>query len=159
MSEDLSKTQESIKNFGDKSYYYWHDKVPATVPIEEPPLIEKKIVPIALPVVESVKKIQSYIWFDDGPNVKVYIELDKVGNTSEGVADLPNEKINCKFTKNSFDLTLLEYKKEKHRLLIENLNEEIDHENSTFKKTPTKIIISLKKKGKDKWYDLTKKLY
>jgi len=50
----LSKTQESIQTFGDKSYYYWHKSIPKTVPIEPPQLIEKKT--IIMDLIENIKK-------------------------------------------------------------------------------------------------------
>lgn len=48
--------------------------------------------------------ITKYGWSDEGKNVKVYVtDLD-------GIKDVPTDKIKCKFTKKSFELTIQGYK-------------------------------------------------
>ncbi len=102
---------------------------------------------------------------------RVYIELEKVGDPKDGIGELPSQNISCQFTPRTFDLVLKDYKKANYQLNINHLHEvmvikntaieflkEIDPEKSTFKKTATKIIVTLRKKKEDEtWYDLIKK--
>ena len=48
--------------------------------------------------------ISKYGWSDEGKNVKVYV------TDLEGIKAVASDKINCKFTKNSFELTIQGYK-------------------------------------------------
>lgn len=48
--------------------------------------------------------ITKYGWSDEDKNVKVYV------TDLEGIKDVPKENIECKFTKQSFDLTIRGYK-------------------------------------------------
>lgn len=43
-TKTISKTQASLLEKGDKSYYYWHNKVGNKAPFVPPPLISKQII-------------------------------------------------------------------------------------------------------------------
>eukprot|EP01114_Cavostelium_apophysatum_P012989 TRINITY_DN3056_c0_g1_i1.p1 TRINITY_DN3056_c0_g1~~TRINITY_DN3056_c0_g1_i1.p1 ORF type:complete len:178 (+),score=46.10 TRINITY_DN3056_c0_g1_i1:100-633(+) len=161
---NLTKTQESYINKGDKSYYYWHPHVSNKVVVEPPPLLKKEEKSIseihqALEIQPEhlFKKISHYSWMDDDETVKVMVELEKIGDLKDGAPELEKDNINCTFTSNSFDLRLKGYKGGDHRLYIGNLKEEVEPEACVFR-WKKRITVSLKKKDPTKsWYDLTNK--
>jgi len=119
-------------------YHYWHDKVakgPEAVPVVDPPLLEKAVVPEA----RKIKAIEKYSFLDDGDFVKIYVPLegDLDGAKSEGV-------------QSNFDTTamhvLVEGTSFTHRLQVDNLAHAIrPHESKTKITKSGKLIISLKK--------------
>ena len=92
--------------------------------------------------------ITKYAWSDEGKNVKVYV------TSLDGIKDVPSDKINCKFTKNSFNLTIEGYKGKDMKLSIPELHKEIDPEKSKFNIKSDSISITLKKDKDTKWTNL-----
>lgn len=84
--------------------------------------------------------------FDAGgynsPTVTIYIPIADIGQHSK-------EKIACKFTKTSFDLTISEFTDKNYRLLNDNLEHEIDPDQSKMKIRANKIILKLQKTKSD----------
>lgn len=87
-------------------------------------------------------------------HVTIYITLQGIGQHSK-------DKINCKFTKESFDLTIDEFQGVNYRLVKDNLDKNIDPETSKMLIKANKIIIKLGKVkndyGYESWMDLTSK--
>jgi hypothetical protein len=92
--------------------------------------------------------ITKYAWSDEGKNVKVYI------TSLDGIKDVPTDKIDCKFSKSSFDLTIHGYQGKDLRLCIPTLNKDIDPENSKFTIKSSAISITLRKVKDGKWGSL-----
>ena len=97
--------------------------------------------------------------FDAGsynsPSVTIYIMLSNIGT-------LPKSQIHCSFTKTSFDLTVSDFDGANYRLLKDNLEHEINPEESKMKIKANKIIIKLQKVKSeygsyDSWNELTSK--
>ena len=97
--------------------------------------------------------------FDAGsynsPSVTIYIMLSNIGT-------LNKSQINCSFTKTSFDLTISDFDGANYRLLKDNLEHEINPEESKMKIKANKIIIKLQKVKSeygsyDSWNELTSK--
>lgn len=87
-------------------------------------------------------------------HVTVYISLPGIGQHSKDL-------IHCKFTKESFDLTIDDFKGTHYRLLKDNLDKDIDPNTSKIMIKADKIMIKLGKVkneyGYDSWMDLTSK--
>lgn len=87
-------------------------------------------------------------------HVTIYITLQGIGQHSK-------DKIHCKFTKESFDLTIDEFHGVNYRLVKDNLDKNIDPETSKMLIKANKIIIKLGKVkndyGYESWMDLTSK--
>jgi calcyclin binding protein len=87
-------------------------------------------------------------------HITIYIPMQDIGQHSK-------EKIHCKFTKESFDLTIDEFEGVNHRLVKDNLDKNIDPTTSKMIIKANKIIIKLGKVkneyGYESWTDLTSK--
>lgn len=97
--------------------------------------------------------------FDSGsynsPTVTIYVPLANIGSH-------PESKIQCNFTKSSFDLTILDLDGGNYRLLKDNLEHDINAEESKMKIKANKIILKLQKVKSDygmydSWNELTSK--
>ena len=147
---DDKKTTKSIKEKGDKSYYYWHDKVSNTVPITPPPLLKVEQSPT---IEKPPKKITSYSWYDDEKTVKILIEYEKIGVNKE-VLQVKEEQLNFEFSDKGLDMKLANYKNENHQLKM-NFSHEIDVAASKVLIRANKLLISLAKKDPETtWYSL-----
>lgn len=132
------------------------EKVEASIPAQV-----AKPVKMAPPVPSSVKyKPIDRFSFDSGSygsaTVSVYI------TSLTGIGSIPKEKINCKFTSSSFDLTIENFNGVNYRLLKDNLDKEIEAEKSKCVVKANKIIIKLAKVKSeygsyDSWTDLSSK--
>lgn len=87
-------------------------------------------------------------------HITIYIPMQEIGQHSK-------DKIHCKFTKESFDLTIDEFEGVNHRLVKDNLDKNIDPTTSKMVIKANKIIIKLGKVkneyGYESWTDLTSK--
>lgn len=92
--------------------------------------------------------ISKYGWSDEGKNVKVYV------TSLDGIKDLASDKINCKFTKSSFELTIQGYNGKDMRLCIPVLSKDIVPEDSKFTIKSSSISITLRKAKDGKWKSL-----
>lgn len=97
--------------------------------------------------------------FDSGsynsPTVTIYIPLTNIGSH-------PESNIHCKFTKSSFDVTILDLNGVNYRLLKDGLEHDIVPEESKMKIKANKIILKLQKVKSDygmydSWNELTSK--
>jgi len=110
---------------------------------------------------EAVKytTIPSYGWDQDSygkdPN-NVYVYL----HSFEGIGE-HKDSVHCSFTSNSFDLKVLDFKGKNYRLLVGNLDKEIDPAYSKAVVKKNMIKISMRKVkgtyGYDSWIDLKSK--
>ncbi len=100
--------------------------------------------------------IENFAW-DQGSygssNISIFIDLDDVGSVKE--------KVDVKFGKSSFDLTVNDLHGKNYRLLKDNLEKDIIPEQSTFVVKKNKIVVKLQKvKGEysyEHWSTLTAK--
>ena len=81
--------------------------------------------------------------------MKVYIE-------SEGIGAL-EDRINCDFFLEGFDLLIQDSEKAHRRLKVDELAHQIVPEKSKIMVKPNKIVVSMQKEVNSKWYHLTKK--
>jgi len=104
----------------------------------------------------SYVPIESFAW-DQGsynsPTVTIFVDLDNVGTVKD--------QVNVKFTKQSFDLTVVGLNGRNYRLIKDNLEKDIVPEQSTFLVKKNKVVLKLQKvKGEysyDHWAQLTAK--
>merc|ERR1711907_707224 len=106
---DQSELRQSVAKKGSNSYYYAH-AAPNNGEETTPTLISRMA---SGEDVRLVKPIEKYAFLDDGQKVKIYIELEGIGERKEGV--------NCVFDFTEFDLTVSDYQGHDWRLLIEDL--------------------------------------
>jgi calcyclin binding protein len=86
-----------------------------------------------------------------------FIKLYVTSGFSE-IKSLPSSNIKSKFTKNTFDVCVLNFKGKNYRFNCFNLNKEIIPEDSYVKQTNSGLIVYLKKQNKsDMWDSLEKK--
>merc|ERR1712166_381942 len=132
-----SELRQSVAKKGSNSYYYAH-AASNNGAQSQPTLLsriasgEEKAPP---------KTIEKYLFMDDGQKVKVYVELEAIGECKKGV--------NCVFDISEFDLTITDYNGCDHRLLVDDLQCKV-----TVK--ANKIIVSLHKEVRSSWYKLRK---
>ncbi len=86
--------------------------------------------------------ITQYAWADEDSNVKIYIDLDNVG-------ELPKENIVLDFSKTSFSLLIIGYNGGNLKLAFSKTFD--DMEEVYFKLKPSKVILTLKKVSEKKW--------
>ena len=87
--------------------------------------------------------ITNYAWADEDMKVKIYIELPNVG-------ELPKESIDLKWTKTSFNLTIINYE-EKGNLKL-SFNKLFDEaENIIAKKLKNKVVVTINKVEDKSW--------
>lgn len=104
----------------------------------------------------SYVPIESFAW-DQGsynsPTVSIFVDLVEVGTVKD--------QVDVKFTKHSFDLTVVGLNGRNYRLIKDNLEKDIIPEKSTFTVKKNKIVLKLQKvKGEysyDHWAQLTAK--
>jgi len=154
----MSKTEESWRTKGDKSYYYWHRYVSNKVPTSPPLLVEKKLLVSGEEHCLPWKMISCYSWMDNEKNVKVFVELAKL---EIGLSDqLSPGAIRCTFSERGFDLRI-ELTEVRHRLSISALAEKIDPSRSTYRietKGGGRVVILLQKADEKRtWWQLTAK--
>merc|ERR1712070_340957 len=112
---DDSGLRASIEAKGTNSYYYAHSGESVAPPV--PKLIGKEYVEMDK---IRVLNIEKYMFMDDGKKVKVYIEIEGIGEHKE--------KISCSFTKDTFDLVIkeLDGPDSLRRLFVDDLHCAID---------------------------------
>eukprot|EP01034_Spumella_vulgaris_P031339 gene31339-38716_t len=124
------------------------------VAIPGPASVIAKKIPI--PSGGNFINIEDFAW-DQGeyntPTVSVFVDLEDVGSVKD--------RVNVEFTKNSFDLTVIDLHGKSYRLLKNNLEKDIVPDQSTFIVKKNKLVIKLRKvKGEysfDQWTTLTNK--
>ena len=125
----------------------------------EPMEVEKKLPASPPPVSTSVKYVSiDRFAFDAGgynaPFVTLYIDLPHVGS-------IARENVECKFTKDSFDLIVKDLRGKSYRLFKDMLEKDIDPEKSKIVVKSDKIVVKLAKVkqadygGFDYWSKLT----
>merc|ERR1711977_29124 len=142
---DDSGLRASIDAKGTNSYYYAHSG--ASVEPPAPKLIGKELIEVDKVRVINVEK---YLFMDDKKKVKVYVEIDGIGEYKD--------QITCDFTKDTFDLVIKEIDGENtlRRLWVDDLHCAIEPEASKIMVKPNKIIVSLMKDVESTWYKLRK---
>lgn len=93
-------------------------------------------------------KLYNYGWDQTSTLVKLYVTL-------KNVHQLPKEAVSCKFTEKSLDLRVVGLDNKNYTLVINNLCEDIDPNNSTVKTKIDTLIISLAKKQATHWSHVT----
>jgi len=155
-TKTISKTQASLLEKGDKSYYYWHNKVGNKAPFVPPPLISKQIIDTQPNTNDDYICTTNYCWMDDNDYVKIIIELHKLINAQKDES-FKAENVDCTFGEFSFDLRIKNFQGKNYRLEIKDLAQEILPNESHVKQYRSKISVSLKKKNKDESWDSLKK--
>lgn len=133
------------------------DDVKAPTPVPVPVPVPVPTASLSTPKYKSIDKFAFDAGSYNSPTVTIYITLPQINQ-------IPKENIQCNFTPTSFDLTILNYNNQNHRLIKNNLEKEIDvnPKKSRIVIKANKIIIKLGKvKGEygsyDNWTDLTSK--
>jgi len=113
--------------------------------------------PAPLPTTQFIP-IESFGWDQDpypGKWVSVYIT-----SGVDGVGDV-KDRVTCKFTCDSFDLQILDLQGKDYRLYKNNLDKEIDPDQSKVVVKQNRVTVKLRKKegryGTEHWTDLTAK--
>jgi len=142
---DDSGMRASIEAKGSNSYYYAHAGESVEPP--KPILIGKELVEM-----DKVKviNIERYMFMDDKAKVKVYVEIEGIGEHKDNIS--------CEFTKDTFDLVIkeLDGPNTLRRLWVDDLHCAIDPDTSKIMVKPNKIIVALKKEVESTWYKLRK---
>lgn len=94
----------------------------------------------------TVTNIERYLFLDDGKKVKVYIELEGIGQVKD--------KVSCEFTSDTFDLVIHDDDSSVRSLKVDDLEHPINTYFSKFTVKSNKIIISLHKEVESPWLRL-----
>jgi len=163
MDETASKLRESIKTYGSNSYYYAHSRkidIPAdAIRVEGDGLVTGGM-PVLLKVGDvptftaaATKRLTAYAWADSGETVKIYIEDSEWLALVEGQP----ESIVTEFTEKSLSVKVTNAKGVVIVFSIDNLDDEIEASACSFKSSPKRFTLTLKKKKVNKtWYALRK---
>ena len=92
--------------------------------------------------------IERYAFLDEKKKVKVYIEIEGIGEIES--------KVSCDFQKDTFNLYIHDDESSGRRLFVDDLHCPIDPEKSKFTVKANKIIVSLHKEIESTWYRLRK---
>lgn len=156
--EDLSKSalQDNIERKGKNAYYYAHGHKangPKWDGKQEPKLLAKQESQheFKKPAFDySKSNIRKYAFLDDGKVVKLYIDLEGVGDKCS------DEDILLDFTETSMSLVVNNYKEEEAMILsFGKLTASID--NATCKKKKDKLIVTLTKTNEGEWHTINDK--
>jgi len=146
-SSELSALRDNIARKGNNSYYYAHGhKVDGPVwdGNAEPRLLSVDASPPeSTPT--SVVAISEYSWLDEKKCVKIYVEWP-------GADALDDACISCSGQGDSFEFIVTTDKD--YKLALASLNDSIAE--ATYKKKPSKFIISLVKAEERSWFSLKK---
>lgn len=159
-------TFDGVKNVL-KSYL---SKLEAALPPTPPPSTsidnDKKDIKVTSPTVDTISPssstnitflpISDFAW-DQGEYgsafVTIYIDFPSIGTSKDSVS--------CEFTKDSFDLKILNFDNKNYRLFKDNLDKDIVPSNSKYIVKANKILIKLGKTkndiGYEQWMSLTAK--
>ena len=160
-----SKLRNSIETYGSNSYYYAHSKskefvVPEGAKVVEGPGIITGGAPVKLDILSDSepvavsRRIEKYAWSDDGDKVRIYVDDP---NILPLIAD-SSDNVSCEFDPQSMCLEVKQSSAVTFKLNVEELSEEIDTRESSYKVSLGKrITITLKKKEDKKWYSLKRK--
>merc|ERR1711934_415370 len=145
---DQSELRQSVAKKGSNSYYYAHaaTKDAAVVDCVSSPTLLKSEATVEEAKVS--KPIEKYMFLDDGAKVKVYVELDEIGEIKD--------RVHCVFDFSEFDLTITDYRGDDYRLLVDDLQCPIVPEKSKIMVKPNKVVVSLHKEVRSSWYKLRK---
>lgn len=158
--ETIASNQTEEKQEKMETDAFQKEKVTPVASVPEPPS-PKKTTPAVAPHVSSSMQyvpIDKFA-FDAGgynsPFVTLYIDLP-------GVGSIPKENITCNFTANSFDLIINDLNGKSYRLWKDNLENEVDVDNSKKIVKADKVLVKLAKKKSeygsyDYWQALTAK--
>ena len=153
LDRSSSKLRESIKTYGQNSYYYAHSRpmeIPAdAIRVEGAGLVTGgtpvRIAVGAAEVVQpTMKGLTSYAWADSEETVKIYVEeAEFLAAAAEGVT--------LEFEGHRFRLVA----NEKLHFTVDSLEDEIS--DCTWKLSKSRLTVTLTKKNKNKtWYALKK---
>ncbi len=149
-ASESSKLRESIKQYGSNSYYYAHSRpmdVPADAIVRGGDGVVTGGQPVLLaceakPVEKPKRKVTAFAWCDDNEKVKIYLE--------DAAFLTPGAVLQHEFTESS-----VRFETADALFHVENLEDAIDVNGSTFRTTDKRITISLKKTKPNKtWYSL-----
>jgi len=101
-------------------------------------------------VAKAFTPLLKYSFSDELPKVSVYVPIDNIETVAK-------EQVNVTFTKNSFDLIVMDFQGQDLRLTVTNLNDDINTETSKFLIRAGKIIVILRKASESSWSQLRKK--
>lgn len=165
--EKKSALHESIKQYGQHSYYYAHKpkdfdlgkgkrfEGSGIIYGGEPVLLEKKESSKEAEVkTTTTKTITKYSWLDEKKKVKIYIdltqELFKDKNITENMIDLKVEDT-------SMTLSVVDEESNCYEFKVKKLNDKVEPEKCTVMISSGKIKISLHKWIETKWRELAAK--
>jgi hypothetical protein len=152
-----SALQDNIERKGGNAYYFAHAHK-ATGPQwdgkPEPKLLGKHEVHEGHRVTKKSfeydkSNITTYAFMDDGMKVKLYIEMEGVG---EKITD---DDVSLDFTDTSLCLVIKNFKPEPQCLSFGRLTAEIT--GATFRVKPNKVILTLSKKNEGEWHTINDK--
>ena len=92
--------------------------------------------------------IDRYAFLDEKKKVKIYIEIDGIGELQD--------KVSCEFEVEGFTLLIQDEEMAVRKLCVDDLNNPVVPEKSKFTVKPNKIIVSLHKEAERTWYKLKK---
>ena len=153
-----SALEENIQNKGSNAYYFAHANKPNGPEWdgkEEPRLLSRSESHVGHRVSArssfeySKSNITAYAFLDDGMKVKLYVELEGVGNKCT------DDDIDLDFTDSSLSLTIKNYKPEPQILSFAKLAGEIM--TVSFRLKENKVILTLTKAKEGEWHTINDK--
>lgn len=152
-SSESSKLRESIKQYGNNSYYYAHSRpieIPSNAIIREgdgvvtggQPVLLARSSDSAASLAKPKRKITAFSWLDDNEKVKIYVEdAEWLRRASELEGEFFTQGFRFETSEAVFALDALD--------------DEIEISGSSWKFSEKRFTISLKKKKPNKtWYSL-----
>jgi calcyclin binding protein len=115
--------------------------IPAPTPVPVPTPDPSSIPAPSTPPTATYTNIDKFAFDAGGYNEKfvtLYLPLP-------GVGSIPKDHIKCDFAKDAFDITIMDLKGKNHRLKKDNLEHDIDPEQSKFIVKADKIVVKLHK--------------
>lgn len=153
----LSALQDNIAKKGKNAYYFAHSHKasgPTWDGKKQPKLLSKESSDLARSVRSSfdvhASNITSYAFADEPLKVKLYVEMEGVGDKCSAEDD-----VTLDFTETSFSLVVRNYKEEEQRLCFAKLTDKIT--NASFKLKTNRIILTLTKAEEKEWHTINDK--